>query len=104
MKVKIAEIDIIYLSYEYRVKEGFIPIPSLGLSLDTTKNYDTIPQIINQANTFNNNYISAINDGKILQQNKDYKDQLKNIAFHDLGKIKLFITPQSKRRSNFALC
>jgi hypothetical protein len=89
---------IIYLSYEYRVKEGFIPIPSLAMSLDITKNYDTLPQIINQANTFNNNYISAINDGKILQQNKDYKDQLEvlKISNSNLQNSQTIINLQNK--------
>jgi len=62
---------LIYLSYEYRVKEGF----AINTYPNPNVNYNTI-KLQNQGTIFNNNYIKSINDSINIQKYKDNIDQL----------------------------
>jgi len=69
---------IIYLSYEYRVKEGFDVQPTINPSIigsSSSQNYNVI-NLQNQETIFNNNYIRAINDATIIEESKDTIKQL----------------------------
>lgn len=62
---------LIYLSYEYRVKEGF------ETSRDLSASYN-INDLVNKGTSFNNNYINSINDVLNIQSSKN------NIALTDI--------------------
>ena len=62
---------IIYLSYEYRIKEGFETLELLNPSLNINYN-----DLANQGTTFNNNYIQFINDNTKSLSAKDYSKQI----------------------------
>jgi len=66
---------IIYLSYEYRIKEGFGTLKSLNPSFNPSFNIN-YNDISNKATTFNNNYIKFINDQQNVLTSKDYNKQL----------------------------
>jgi hypothetical protein len=64
---------LIYLSYEYRVKEGFTGLQTINPNINSNyiKN-----RIQNQGTKFINNYINNINDALNMQTSKDYNKQL----------------------------
>ena len=63
---------IIYLSYEYRVQEGFMNLPPLNNNL---KLDDTITELANLGIIYNNKYTSSTNDAITALTNKDYMKQ-----------------------------
>jgi hypothetical protein len=64
---------LIYLSYEYRVKEGFAVLQTINPNINSNYIKNSIQ---NQGIKFKNNYINNINDALNIQKNKDYNKQL----------------------------
>ena len=64
---------IIYLSYEYRIKEGFGSLPQLSTNIDSKY---AVTNLRNQGTKFNNHYIGTINDAIGSISSKDYNAQI----------------------------
>lgn len=95
-------IFLIYLSYEYRVKEGFTTLPTLNPNINSN---NIMNNIQNQGTMFNNNYIQSINDAIISQSSKDYNTQLEILknSNNDLVNSKKIVTLQNQLNNTITL-
>ena len=90
---------IIYLSYEYRVQEGFYNyLPVLNNSFNLNQ---TITELANMGIIYNNNYTSSINDAITTKTNQDYIKQAEilKIANNNLQNAKKITDLQNKLKN-----